>query len=564
MKTLTSQPAPQHQLPSTIAEASTVRFSFPMARIGQHSETTEPRRASVLLLVLVVVMVLSFSAYTFSELAIYDYQAAVHINRQIQTHELATSGIDSTAELLETTGHSQSVTDFAGVVVAATGSRVSRYSILPEFPDSQTDVSFGLRDESSFLNINSLPLELSKQVESRRRLTEIPGITNEIADAILDWMDADDEPSEFGAESSWYLTREEPYLPRQGRFLHLEELLAVRGVTEQLFRGEDRNGNGIRDTQEVDVNADGQLQRGLQGYLTVVAAERTVARDGQPKINVNTSNLVELYDMLASEFNQQVAQFVTAWRMQGPVATGDVLDQPIFDPVARRLERIESSQRRLRQQLDGSDSELARDIGSRGGFSLSSSPPYQVKALAELIGVTVRIAINEKDTLLQSPWTSDANGFGLGMKQLQSRLTTSDAQSVIGRINIIQAPIEVLRTVPGITPSLAQAIVAARSRFAGGRPRRQHNPTIAWLLEDGLVTDAQLRRLAPYITTRGDVHRGVAIGHIDGLDYASAVRFQLDSTRSRVQLTEMQHLPPLPVHHFPTLFHNHNNHQTRR
>ena len=558
MRALKPQLRCEHPSPLTSGWATVP--VLPVARLC--SDTTALRRGSVLLLVLVVVMVLSFSAYTFSELAIYDYQASVHINRQIQTHELARSGIDAAAEALEAKGQYPSVTNFAGVVVATTGSRVSRFSILPEFPNDQSDVSFGLRDESSFLNVNSLPLENSKRVESRGRLTEIPGITNEIADAILDWMDADDEPSQFGAESSWYLTREKPYFPRQNRFRHLEELLAVRGVTEALFRGEDRNGNGIRDPGEVDVDADGQLQQGLQGFLTVVAGERTVARNGHPKINVNASNLVELYDVLASEFNQEIAQFVTAWRMEGPIATGDVLDQPLFDPVARRLERIESSQRRLRQQLEGADSELGRDIGSRGGFILSSSPPYQVRALAELIGVTVRITVNEKDTLLQSPWKSDANGFGFGLEQLESRLTISDAQSVPGRINIIQASLEVLRTVPGITPSLAQAIVSARSRFAAGRSRRRNDPTIAWLLEDGLVTDAQLRRLAPYITTGGDVHRGVSIGHIDGLDYASAVRFQLDGTRSPVQLTEMKHLPPLPVHHFPTLFPD--NHQTRR
>ncbi len=562
MKTLTPQLRPERQSPSITGRTTASEFDFLTVHVGKCSAMAGPRHGSVLLLVLVVVMMLSFSAYTFSELAIFDYQASVHINRQIQTHELAVSGIDAAAELLENSSHDQSMADLAGVVIATTGSRVSRYTILPEFPDNGTDVTFGLRDESSFLNINSLPLGPSKRMESRQRLTEIPGVTNEIADAILDWMDADDEPSQFGAESSWYLTREQPYFPRQARFLHLEELLAVRGVTEQLFWGEDRNGNGLRDPQEVDANSDGQLQRGLQNFLTVVAGERTVARNGRPKVNVNTNNLVELYDFLASEFNQEIARFVAAWRMEGPVATDGDPDQPLFDPAARRLERIESAQRRLRQQLNGSGSEIARDVGERGGFSLSSAPPYQVRALAELIGVTVRITVNEKDTLLQSPWTSDANGFDIGLKQLETRLTTSDTQSVVGRINIIQAPAEVLRTVPGIAPTLAQAIVSARSRFDAGRSGRRHYPTIAWLLEDGLVTDTQLRRLAPYITTEGDVHRGVSIGHVDGLDYASAVRFQLDGTRSPIQLTAIQHLPPLPVHHFPNLFHN--NHKTRR
>jgi hypothetical protein len=50
-----------------------------------------------------------------------------------------------------------------------------------------------------------------------------------IADAILDWEDADDTPRLAGAESAWYRAHSEP-LPRNGPIAARNELLLVRGV----------------------------------------------------------------------------------------------------------------------------------------------------------------------------------------------------------------------------------------------------------------------------------------------------------------------------------------------
>ena len=50
-----------------------------------------------------------------------------------------------------------------------------------------------------------------------------------IADAILDWRDADDEPRAAGAERSWYASARRAQ-PRNGRIAHAEELTLVRGA----------------------------------------------------------------------------------------------------------------------------------------------------------------------------------------------------------------------------------------------------------------------------------------------------------------------------------------------
>jgi len=55
-----------------------------------------------------------------------------------------------------------------------------------------------------------------------------------LADAILDWRDEDDVPRPHGAEAPYYAGLPEPLRPRNGNFLDVEELRAVRGVSPDL------------------------------------------------------------------------------------------------------------------------------------------------------------------------------------------------------------------------------------------------------------------------------------------------------------------------------------------
>ena len=66
-------------------------------------------------------------------------------------------------------------------------------------------VRYGLEDESTRLNVNALVVvDQLQENAGRDLLLGLPGMTEDVADAILDWMDEDDEPREYGAESSYY------------------------------------------------------------------------------------------------------------------------------------------------------------------------------------------------------------------------------------------------------------------------------------------------------------------------------------------------------------------------
>ena len=79
----------------------------------------------------------------------------------------------------------------------------------------------------------------------------VPGMTPQTADAILDWIDRDEEPREFGAERSYY-TAMGLRPPRNGRLTSLEDLLQVRGVSPEWLYGNDLNRDGLLDQRESD------------------------------------------------------------------------------------------------------------------------------------------------------------------------------------------------------------------------------------------------------------------------------------------------------------------------
>ena len=59
----------------------------------------------------------------------------------------------------------------------------------------------------------------------------------EIVDAIIDWMDDNDEITGVGAESSYYASLAAPYAAKNAPLDCIEELLMIKGITNELFAG---------------------------------------------------------------------------------------------------------------------------------------------------------------------------------------------------------------------------------------------------------------------------------------------------------------------------------------
>lgn len=135
-----------------------------------------------------------------------------------------------------------------------------------DFQNFGAQQAWGLTDEASKLNLNMVTTEM---------LQYLPGMTPQIAAAIIDWRDSNDEVSDNGAESETYLRQETPYQAKNANFESPFELRLVYGADIDLIFGEDANLNGVLDANENDStralpndNRDGRLNPGFLEYFT--------------------------------------------------------------------------------------------------------------------------------------------------------------------------------------------------------------------------------------------------------------------------------------------------------
>lgn len=147
---------------------------------------------------------------------------------------------------------------------------------------------FGVADAHAKININRMNFD---------DLMELPGMTEDQAAAILDWVDTDDFVRDLGAESGYYGQLDSPYEPRNGFIRSLFELELVAGVDRLDVRGEDWNLNGRLDPNEDDGAAswpdddeDGELDAGWSGIITTESVDEGLAVSGERRVDLLTAD----------------------------------------------------------------------------------------------------------------------------------------------------------------------------------------------------------------------------------------------------------------------------------
>jgi DNA uptake protein ComE-like DNA-binding protein len=155
-------------------------------------------------------------------------------------------------------------------------------------------------------------------------LAGLPGMTPELAAAVVDWRDEDDDLTEGGAEAQFYQFLDPPYACKNAPFSSVEELRLVAGFTRELLYGEDANRNGLLDPNENDGDRswppddqDGVLDEGVAEYLTVFTREPNTRPDGSKRINV-TQGGQKLAALLAEAFGEERAKEIQQRVGQGP------------------------------------------------------------------------------------------------------------------------------------------------------------------------------------------------------------------------------------------------------
>ncbi|MCP4083286.1 MAG: general secretion pathway protein GspK, partial [Planctomycetaceae bacterium] len=485
-------------------------------------------RGFVLIVVLVTVVLLSISAYTFSLLMLYEQKATKLMGRQLQSRYLVESGVDflrlylsvDEATLYEIGGVWDNADQFTNQIVSVNPLRpteIGRFSIIASnLDDEGNPVSFraGITDESSRLNLNTLTNADTWLPDSgdgnggggRQLLMALPQMTEDVADAILDWLDEDSDPRDYGVED--YSSQSPPYACKNGPMDSIEELLLVRGVTPQLLFGLDANHNGIVDLDE-QYAADGttsyepEMQLGWANYLTLFSKESNLNGEGLQRIYLNSDDLEQLYDELRSSFSEEWSNFIIAYRVNGP-ADGSVetsADQPNY---------------------------LEADPTQQASFTFS-----QILDLVDA-QTTLEFTDEEGETqtaLLQSPVNS--GNLAQTLPLLMENLTTVDSDNIPGRINIMQAPRAILAGIPGMTDDILQGILDYREfelNDPGLTDLNKKYETWIMLPPTPLVDLETMKTMMPFICCGGDVYRAEIVGYFDDNVATSRAEVILDTT----------------------------------
>lgn len=446
-----------------------------------------PRRRGIILIVVLVVL----STLTFAGLAILlnistETRAFLSETERLHLEQVLLSGVEyvkafcekTPAEQLASGGLEDNPGRFSRVAVTPPGggATVGYFTVLAPQQDLDSaggGVRFGLQSENAKLNLRAILLwEETGIARARDALMQIPGMTESVADAILDWVDSDEIRRPYGAEADYYASRRLPYRPRNDVPVAVEELLLVRGVERHLLLGSPF-WRSSRDGDTRSVPWAGQTgNTAWINYLTPYSGERNISSDGSPRINLNDPDLARLHRRIAAAFFEELADFVVFYRQFGP-ATGD------SDSAS---------------EAHAAPGDLAPDF--------SRPPAHTFGSVFDILDTSVEVETPGRDrVLVASPLTADPELVRQHLAKWIDRTTTTGDRAIYGRVDIMRAPREVLLAIPGMESTVAERILALRKQ---GAAQGEESPLVRLYLE-GALSAEQLRQLGPFVTTWSDV-----------------------------------------------------------
>lgn len=348
---------------------------------------------------------------------------------------------------------------------------------------------FDWTNESAKINLNKL-IEWERKYPGHalRVLSELPGMTPEVAESLLRRLGVavatapnlnTASPKNVAEVSSAAAIK-----PHQ-----LEDLVGIGNSAYEDWFGSLDVVADLRD----EANKQTSDHQPWSELLTLHSRERNESANGMPRINLNQSDLVSLHRQLSERLGRSLADFVVLFRQFG---------------AGRGGRRISAAQ-------------LSID------FSLP--PRFQFQSELDLIGATVTLdGRNGGRQSVASPLPNDRAAWAGQLESVMDQLTV-DPQTVIeGRINIEQAPREVLMAIPGMDALIADQILSIRYALTADRMPWIHP---VWLLEKGILDLPTMKKLLPHVTVGGNVlqanllafdrQRGIYLRKIVAIDATS-------------------------------------------
>jgi hypothetical protein len=475
------------------------------------------RRGSVLILVLVLVPILALGAYAFNHAMRAETAGARAAMLQAQARWIAEAGIESARSLLSnkaifTQSGAVDLYDNPGefaakpVSDAVAGTPAGMFSLVAADEETDGKIRYGLVSECA-----KIPLGGGKTALRKEALMALPNMTDEIADAIIDYIDPDDEQQPAGAESSYYssLSRQ----ARNGPPLCVDELLLVKGVTPALLYGNDANLDGIAQANETDGTetwpndgGDAANDRGWYHFFTIHSVADNTKPDGTAKTNINGDQKA-VAEALKNAFGMNVAAYYVAYRTKQSNLTA------IADLIESEAE-VEPEQLRQAWQNAGLDpNEAAQSLGvtlpqqnqNRGGGAgarvveavISGQPPTGSSGQSG----------QQQPIKIASPWkTGDAANF---YEKMLTEYGLDDEKTAQGVIDVQYAPPEVLMALPDMTREVADKIAGAAANKTGVLA------SPAWLLTESLAPVELMRKIEGKVTVAPRTFRVESVGFFE-------------------------------------------------
>ncbi len=267
-----------------------------------------PRRGAVLVLTLLIVFALAAMVLALGYAARTELQIAANVAARREAALALRGGEQYVMALLKQS--KQGEQDAVELLPMDRFERVPIgggyiWIVRPDYNDPLLP-PFGLVDESTKIDLNTEDIE---------RLMQLEGMTGELAAAIVDWRDEDDDIAfGIGAESSDYLGRSPGYRAKNAPLESVEELLLLQGWTpELLFGPSDQGPLGIAGGAGGGFTTQHWQRRGFFDLFTVWSNEPRLDPEGNPRIDTddNTRALREVITKIiggdrASQINRRI------------------------------------------------------------------------------------------------------------------------------------------------------------------------------------------------------------------------------------------------------------------
>ena len=260
----------------------------------------------------------------------------------------------------------------------------------------------------------------------------------------------------------------------------------------------------------------------LQRYITRYSGCRNERFDGSERIYVNDADLKALHRKLMSVWPQPLADYVILARQYGPMIAS----------------------RRGRRGGPPSDTAMspASTDSSVSAIDWSVAGRYQIRSLLELVDsrLTLPSASNSQSSQnksVVSPFSSRSAEGSNYLIRLLDDCTTDRRKFLEGKIDVWDAPIEVLMSIPEMDEGTASRIVSARQDETA---RQQSAGTIAWLLQRRITDLQTLQKWEPYLTARSDVYTTQVLGFRDQTSSVYRCTVTIDGSQTPARPRELK------------------------